>query len=111
MVTIDNHLTQDLSMQRATSDSSLYMKPGSNGLEGIAGNYVDDILNAGTETFQQETELTLSKFDTKPRVYDNLTFFGAQFKTVEPFVFKITQEHYVESLKTIATSAGIDGFR
>lgn len=49
-------------MDRATSDSSRYMKADVDGLKKNAGNYVDDILNAGIEKLQKAIELMLSKF-------------------------------------------------
>lgn len=66
--TIDSHLTDELKMKRAVSDLSLYFKFNDGKLSKTSGKYVDDNLNDGDEMFQMETELTLTTFESNPRI-------------------------------------------
>lgn len=109
--TIDEHLSKDLGMIRAKSDISLFFKFKNDRLIGITGNYVDDNVNAGDQEFQHETLTTLEKFDSKPRVFDNFSFFGTQIKTVGHCDFMLTQEHYAKAMAEIAKDADMSAFR
>lgn len=110
-ITIDDHLKHDLCMTKAVSDVSLYFKFKGDQLYGITGNYVDDNINAGTPEFEKETEATLKKFESKPRVYDSFSFFGTQVKTLRPGVFSLSQPHYIRTISVLPKQASITEFR
>lgn len=75
-------------------DLTLFVKWVHGKLGGIKGAYVDDSLVTGTKRFDEESRATERRFDSKPRVYNNLTFSGIQIQEVdngnkmhqEPFV-------------------------
>lgn len=109
--TIDDHLTDDLGMEKAVSDVSLYFRFENGKLIGITGNYVDDNINAGNDKFQKESKITLEKFESKPRTFDTFSFFGTQVSTIKPGEFFLSQSHYMKSLTTLPKDADITQFR
>lgn len=108
--TIESHVVNDIGMKPLISDPSLYVKTGDDGPEGITGSYVDDCLHAGNEEFQKTTEVSLKKFDSKPRVYDNFDFFGTQIKT-EQGNFFVGQEYYTRNMSSVPSNATFADFR
>lgn len=61
--------------------------------------YVDDLLNAGDSLFQAHTESTLKLFDSKPRVYDNFDFFGAQVHSLHDGSRTLSQCYFASTMK------------
>ena len=75
-VTFDRHVKQDLKMQPIETDPSLYIKLCNGQFSGLLGSYVDDCLLGGDEEFQNLTEKTLERFDSRPREWDKVEFLG-----------------------------------
>lgn len=98
-------------MQPCLSDPSLYFKLDNGTLIGLTGNYVDDVLNAGTAEFETLTEATLKRFDCKEREYDNFAFFGPRLQTVKEGGFMLNQEQYCKSLAKLTPTANMKSFQ
>lgn len=73
-ITINSHMIKVLKIERAKSAVSLYFRFSDGKLRGINENYFDDNMNAGDKTLQGESELTMTKFESKPRIYDSFIF-------------------------------------
>lgn len=97
-------------IKRAVSATSLYLRLEYEKRSSITRNYVHNNLSAGDKKFKNTTDLKLSLFDSKPLVYDNFRFFGTHITTVEPNVFLLHQEHYIESLYTLPIDADVITF-
>lgn len=54
-------------------DPALYIKVSNRKVTEVTDSYVDGLLDAGSKEFGKLTELTLIKFDTKPKAYGTLT--------------------------------------
>lgn len=80
-VTIDNHLTKNLGMERVVSEASMYFRFDGTTLYGINVNNVYNNINTGTKKLQKAADLSLKTFESKPRVYDNFTFLGTEIST------------------------------
>lgn len=52
-------------------------------LKSLTGSYVDDCLNADTGEFEKSAEITVTKFDSNPMVYNNFGFQGTQVATID----------------------------
>lgn len=63
------------------------------------GTYVDECLNAGDLGFEKLTELTLSKFDSKLRVYYSFEFFGTKLEPLNRGCFHVSQKYYATDIK------------
>lgn len=109
--TIEQHLTKDMHMVKAISDPSLYFRFHDNILIGLTGNYVDDNLNAGNVAFQKESELTLNMFESKPRTYDNFSFFGTQIMSSLNGPTLLSQHHYCDALKILDKKISFHDFQ
>ena len=111
-VTVDRHAKKDLSMESMTGDSSPYAKSehGSEA-EGLMGMLVDDGLLCGNIKFQRLTEATLERFDSRPREWDNLEFYGLQIKTIPGDGFVIDQPDHAERIQLLPDDANFDEFR
>lgn len=79
--TFTTHFKVDRGIKSTTGDPSLFVKYGSDDVDGIAGNYVDDNFLGGNEYFQKLTEKTLDTFESKPRQWDNVEFLGVKVTT------------------------------
>ena len=97
-------------MKPQIGDLSLFTKHVQNQLLGLSGIYVDDAINCGPPQFLKEGEMTASKFESKPPVFDEFNFTGMYFKTTEDG-FKISQEHYAKRLKPLPDSASFKSFQ
>lgn len=86
-------------------------KDGSRQTIGVTGSYVDDALNAGTKGFQNLTEITLHKFESKPRTYDNFDFHGAKIETIGNADFSFDQRYYTSGLSTLPLDSSFDESR
>lgn len=58
-------------------------------------------LNARADTFEKLTELTLEKFDSKPRVYGSFYFFKCRSRV---FQVRSIVQHNPTTLKTFSVS-------
>lgn len=75
-ITLDDRVASDLSMRSTAGDPALYTKTQNSKLVGVSVLYVDDSLNAGTPKFENMTESTLHRFESKPRIYDSFDFYS-----------------------------------
>ena len=80
-VTSDKHIKDDLSMVPTEIDPSLYIKEGSEDTDGLLGSYVDDALLRGDKTFQELSERTLQRFESRPWQWDDIDFLGVHVST------------------------------
>ncbi|CDF36525.1 unnamed protein product [Chondrus crispus] len=62
-------------------------------------------------TVDQLTKLSLKKFDSKERLWDNFEFFGTSTKTHPDCSFSATQKEYTKKLNPIPMDASIARFR
>lgn len=97
-VTIDDHLIKDLEMSPTPVDLSLYVKRTPTTLKCLGGTYVDDCLNASTEEVEKLAELTLTKFDSKPRVYNSSDYYGTEIATIDKSLFLLSQKYCARNM-------------
>lgn len=89
---MDDHVVNDLGMKPTVGDPASYTKSQDGKFIGIYGSYVDDTLNVGSSEFEELTEKTLHRFESKPRVYDTFDFYGTQLHMIEPGMFGVAQK-------------------
>lgn len=73
--------------------------------------YVDDMINAGDQSFQLHAMSTLKVFESKPRVYDQFDFFGAQIRTLHDGMMSMSQRYYARTLRVVDKKATFEEFR
>lgn len=78
---------------------------------GMAGTYVDDSLNAGSQIFEKQTEQKLETFDSKTKAYSLFNYFGAQEQTLSPSNFSVSQKYYASSMIYLHGHAILAEFR
>ena len=113
-VTSDKHIKDDLSMVPTEINPSLYIKEGSEDTEGLLGSYVDDSLLCGDRTFQELTERTLQRFESRPRQWDDIGFLGVHVSTKgteKGREFLISQPENVEKVTLVPTDISFERFR
>lgn len=110
-ITIEGHVVNDLGMQPLRSDPALYAKFINQELCGITGIQVDDSLNAGDQRFEKITEATLTRFDSKPRLYDTFDFFGSQVATLDDKSISLGQPYFARNLTQSSTDIAFEEFR
>ena len=84
-------------MEPLTRDSSLYVKTvsGKEESSGLMGMLVDDGLLCGNEKFQNLTEATLQKFDSRPRQSDIVDFYGLKIESKLETGFRVLQPDHM----------------
>jgi len=99
-------------MKGPVRDPRLFVKDGPNALQGLLGGCVDDFLMGGDTHFQALMEKTLQRFDSKPRVCDNMDFIGVSIKTapVPPRVLSIDRTGYIDAARKLLISISYDKF-
>lgn len=75
------------------------------------GDYVNGVLPAGDDEYQNNTCLTLKTFKAKKRTYKKFTLFGSQMKIKKRWWYKISQNHCINQLQAIADDKTINAFR
>ena len=110
-VTVDRHVKHDFGLVPLLGDPSLYVKRNMEDVDGLLGMYVDDSFIGGNDDMQELTKLSLKKFDSKERVWDNFEFFGTSIKPHADGSFSVAQKEYVEKLKPIPMDASFSRFR
>jgi len=93
-------------MEPRVGDPRLFVKDGAKALQGLLGGCVDDFLMGGDTHFQTITEKTLQRFESKPRVWDNMEFIGVSIKTAPgpPRVLSIDQTGYIDAARKLPFS-------
>lgn len=82
---MEGRVMEGLGMEPLIRDLASYVKrDGGRNVTDIFGMYVNNCLNSGSKSFGKDTEVTLCKFDSKPRLYDKFKFFGLQITTILP---------------------------
>lgn len=110
-VTIDEHTVNDVELTPTQGDSSLYVKRKEAKLKGLMGTYVDDCLNAEDIEYEKLIKLTLSEFDSKPRVYDSFDLFGKQLVTIERGCFRLSQKNYTTNINFVEKDSLFEEYR
>ena len=110
-VTVNRHVKHDLGLVPLLGDPLLYVKRKEEDLDGLLGMYVDDSLLGGNDDMQELTKLSLRRFDSNERAWDNYEFFGTSVETHEEGSFSVTQEAYKKKLKPIPMDASFARFR
>ncbi|CDF33317.1 unnamed protein product [Chondrus crispus] len=120
-VTFDRHARQDLKMTPTDGDPSLFIlvqvEPSDDSAteveqaEGCMGNYVDDSLLAGNKAFQELTNATLRKFESRERIWDSFEFFGCAIKTIAPGQFTISQVDYLSKVGRVPDDCSFNLYR
>ena len=102
--TFSKHLQEDLGMQRAQTDMSMFFKRDRKELTGIEATYVDDSLAVGDESFNILTNETGKRFEAKEKEFNSLRFSGVYIETSEKG-FRIHQKSYIERLTELKKDA------
>ena len=112
-VTVENHVKNDLEMEPMTGDPSLYGKFVSKQdiAAGLLGMLVDDGLLTGSEAFQKLTEMTLERFESRVREWDNVEFFGMKIERENGNVISIYQPNHIERLTVVEATAPFSKLR
>lgn len=64
----------------------------------MTGSYVDDNMDIGNKHFQVELEIILSRFESKPRTFDDFTFVETKIFKMKPDKYMIKQTHFIFAL-------------
>eukprot|EP00171_Calliarthron_tuberculosum_P008498 IDg8498t1 len=100
--TLKKHMLDDLKMIPAKGDPSLYTKHICQRLTGIAGVYVDDLIQAGDPEFREFTKRTAKRFDSKPRTYQGAKFMGMEFSQKEDrSSIQLSMNDYIKKLELL----------
>lgn len=81
--TFSNHLIHDLRMTTCTGDLYLFFKVVDGKLRGMTGAYVDDTIGTGDRVFEEESEMTGERFQSKASEMDRFQFAGIQIEQFE----------------------------
>lgn len=77
----------------------------------VLGVYVDDRINAGKEMFEQQTEMTLQKFESEPETCNNFSFFCTTIRTILLHIFTFDQHHHFFNNAQLSTAASFGDLR
>jgi len=108
--TMTRHLRQDLLMEPTAGDLSLFFKVVDGNLAGLTGCYVDDNLLKGTPEFITETDVTVTRFDSRPRELDTFTFAGVELKTTSHGIL-LHQSTYAAEVQLLKLDSSYEAFR
>ena len=109
--TLTRHHLDQLRMQQAEEDFSLFFYHIGRTLAGLSGTYVDDILRTGNPSFKKySTKLTNDAFDAKNLVENEFTFTGLRISG--PLELRnFSQTAYIKRLSCLAKNSSFDMFR
>jgi len=98
-------------MTPLAGDPSLYLKNKEGRTIPLLGSCVDDTLLGGNEDFQNISEQTLVKFDSKPRQWGSTEFLGVCVETLpgECSSYKLSQPLHIRALKEMPTDMRLPG--
>lgn len=88
---MEHHLLINLGMDPTIGDSAQNVKRSCYRLARLCGCHEDDSSNANTDEFQTLTKFILMQFESEPRLYYMLDFYGTQIKTIAPNNFVVSQ--------------------
>jgi len=111
-ITVLDHVENELGMEPLVGDPRLFVKDGANALQGLLGGCVDDLHMGGDTHFQTLSEKTLQRFESKPRVSDNIGLIGVSIKTAPclPRVLSIGQTGYMQSARKLPLCISYETF-
>lgn len=93
-MTIDEHLLYIFGTSSILDELSLYVKRSSSVVKGATGTYIGDCLNTDTTKSEKISEPALSKFESKPNVYDNYDSFVTQIAAIDESIFLLSNKYY-----------------
>lgn len=96
-------------MTRSTCDLSFQLHVNGK-LSGLAESYVDDILHAGDKKFEEHTNITLEKFESRDRVMDRFTFAGIEIESCDDGRFLLHQSSQADRLQVLPEDASYKMF-
>ena len=96
-------------MTQTIIDPSLYCKFEKDELDGLNGNYVDDLLRAETNDWQTQSEAALERFETTGNEEPPFTFAGMHI-TYNQGMFNIDQDFYMSKIEQIPSDAEFSKF-
>jgi hypothetical protein len=99
-----------MGMLQLTTDSSLRLIFTDNVLQGLSDVYVDDVVQAGTPTFDRLSDSLGDVYDAKNKEYGDGRIAGIQFYCDKDGM-RVNQSQYLRSLKLLPADADFDEFR
>ena len=109
--TLHRHLVDELGLVPSKADPSLYFAFTDGTLSGINGSYVDDLLRAGTESFQEACKHTHRRFETSGDEIPPFTFAGFNISCSPDGFLSMDQLFYMKKLEEIDFSSSYSDFR
>lgn len=111
-ITLRVFIRDFLGIDNLESDLSLYAQFKNDGeLDGMFGTYVDDICNAGNESFEKLSSTFEQRFDTKDRKDDDFHFSGVHIQKHENGTITVDQRAHIDRLQTLQTTCSFEDFR
>lgn len=108
---MEEHIMNDLWLVPAPGVLSLYVRRSSKKLDELIGTFVDDCLNVENVSLEKLSDLTLSKFDFKSRVYDAFNFYETQLVMLDGCCFHLSQKHYASNMMYVEKNCSFDEYR
>ena len=109
--TINNHLINDRGMHPSVGDPALFYRHTDAQLHGLCATYVDDMLQAGDDLFQKETQKTGQKFEYRDLEPDNVVFAGLSISSIENTEYTIHQKNYCTTMKEVLGNCQFSDYR
>jgi hypothetical protein len=110
--TLVRHHPRELRMSQATADFSLFFKSVAGELISLSGIHVDDLLQAGTPAFRQDTlTRTGASFDVKSPAEIPLTYTGIEITRTKTGAIITQQGRYIATILKLAHTTTWEQFR
>lgn len=119
-VTVDTNFKEDLKMTSTSGDPSLYIIPVLNNpvpgpqeseAQGCMGVYVDDVLLAGNFAFQELTESTLQKFESRIEHGKASNLSDVQSKKLILVCMISLSQDYIRNIAHVPADSSFDQYR
>ena len=114
-LTLRVYLRDELSLTNIDGDLSLYVDMAKfatgQGVNGLLGVFVDDLLGSGEKNFNKTLENFSSRFKSKPRIYDDVYFAGVHIKRQGDHTITVDQSAHIKKLEKLSRKAGFEEFR
>lgn len=94
------HYEEDLGMRKTIGSASLFLKREKGRLVGLAGTYVDKLLQCGAQDFVELTKITGENVNSQEREFRNVTFSGIRTNTTSEG-FEVSQPEYYGKLQKL----------
>ena len=109
--TIHRYIRKKLGFLPFRGDPSVYLADKKDGAFGMFAVYVDDTLGTGNEAFASLTSQMSRDFESKPRTWNILDFFGMNISRSEAGFIEIQQFEYVSKMNLVPEDASFALFR